>query len=114
MIITNLMLILLQSKISTEHLNDAVKSGNVNEVLIWIVGVLFVILVSVSGLLWGVYQKKQKQLENSKDEYANKVDEMSRSYNNKIDDINREFGKKIDDLYHQFYCYSFYSFHQLC
>jgi len=95
--IHNLLLILSQTQIPIDGLESAAENGDVNGILIWIVSIVSVVLVGVSGLLWREFQRKTKQLEDSKDDYANKIEDLTRSHNNKIDDINREFMKKIEN-----------------
>lgn len=95
--IFNTLMILLQTNIPTDGLEDSAASGDVKGILIWIISILAAALLFVSGLLWRELQRKTKQLEDSKDDYADKIEDLSRTHTNKLDDINRESMKKSDN-----------------
>ena len=96
--IYNLLFIFLQLHIPTEGLEIAAKKGDINGILIWIVSIVSALSLGAVAYLWNEYQRKTKQLEDSKDDYADKIEDLTRSHNNKVDDINREFMKKIEEV----------------
>lgn len=93
-----MLFIMLQAQISTEGLEIAAKKGDINSILIWIVSIVSTLLLGAVAYIWNEYQRKTKQLEDSKDDYANKIEDLTRTHNNKIDDMNREFMKKLEDV----------------
>ena len=92
-----LSIIFLQSQLSTERLDKAADSGDINQIFIWIITVVGGLLIIIITLLWKEYTKKTNLLETSKDDYAKKIEDLSRNYSNKIEELNNGFIKKIED-----------------
>lgn len=95
---STILLILLQTNLPTEELENAAQTGEIDRVLVWVIGVFGTLLLTIIGFLWREYSRKTKQLEDSKDDYAKKIEDLTRTHNQKMDDINNTFMRRVDDI----------------
>lgn len=96
--IYKLLLILAQTQLPVDGLDKAVGHGDVNKVLVWVISIIGGLLITIVGILWREYARKNKQWEDSKDDYAKKIEDLTRAHNQKMDEINMNFIKKLEEI----------------